>query len=210
VNEGRPRGQDAIEEPPPNTPLKLTAASFGRAGPVLDTHRGSITRGLSLTAIRYATGERCCKNAAWPSTKILRCGSCAVVPMRISASMICAPASMPGLRGADPRRPLHLHEGWRRGDSEPATQGTPGRRRRSGRSWWIAALLPDLFPTPPCVRTRPRFRVECYVRQVYGNCGGCGGASSGRGAKASTGGVFGSPYGPPTTSPRSFLSGGGS
>ena len=36
----------------PNTPLKLTAAGFGRAGGVLDTRRGSIARGRSLAAIR--------------------------------------------------------------------------------------------------------------------------------------------------------------
>lgn len=36
----------------PNTPLKLTAAGFSQAGTVLDTRRGSITRGRSLAAIR--------------------------------------------------------------------------------------------------------------------------------------------------------------
>jgi len=37
---------------PPNKPLKLTAAGFRHATAVLDTGRGSITRGRSLAAIR--------------------------------------------------------------------------------------------------------------------------------------------------------------
>jgi hypothetical protein len=37
----------------PNTPLKLTAAGFSRAVALLDTRRGSITRGRSLAAIRW-------------------------------------------------------------------------------------------------------------------------------------------------------------
>jgi hypothetical protein len=37
---------------PANKPLKLSAAGFSRAAAVLDTQRGSITRGRSLAAIR--------------------------------------------------------------------------------------------------------------------------------------------------------------
>jgi hypothetical protein len=42
----------AFSSRPYNKPLKLTAASFGCAGAVLDTNRGSIMRGRSLAAIR--------------------------------------------------------------------------------------------------------------------------------------------------------------
>jgi hypothetical protein len=38
----------------PNKPLKLAAASFSCAAAVLDARRGSIARGRSLAAIRYA------------------------------------------------------------------------------------------------------------------------------------------------------------
>ena len=38
----------------PNKPLELTAASVSRAPVMFDTHRGSLTRGRSLAAIRWA------------------------------------------------------------------------------------------------------------------------------------------------------------
>ena len=41
----------------PNKPLKLPAAGFRRAATVLDPRRGSITRGCSLAAIRWAANS---------------------------------------------------------------------------------------------------------------------------------------------------------
>ena len=44
-----------FDRPSPNTPLKLSAASFSHAGALLASQRGSIARGRSLAASRWAT-----------------------------------------------------------------------------------------------------------------------------------------------------------